>query len=780
MQRIFCGTSGVDSTQKLKPWSKLDLEPKWLKVIKALNPGKSPRPLQAIAFGQEKILENRRNIIVSAPTNSGKSLVGLMVLLDAVSQGKRVLLLEPLKALAREKLADLEAISEPVGKILDKKITIKITTGDYRLEDETLFAPPPGGEILIATPERIEALLRNPKHHAWLESIGAVCVDEAHLISSKNRGLTLEFLLTSFLSLPAPPRLILLSATMGNVDQAQSWLDPCDVIRIQDRQPSLEKWVIAQEEEEDLNDLVVEWVSEKLCSPDSSLLIFVYQTRSAQALARYLNEKITAQIETGVARPYHSKMSQLQREQTKQSFLQGECRVLVTTTALSLGMNLPATDVLVRDNTFPGMGKLKGAELLQMMGRAGRGSQSGTASVLVRPGFGWDREDLVATLKAEPLPNLVSAFDVGDSWSKSSPAMPGITPQIASLLSRWHEQGATQQDIEDFLAKSLGGQALTGAVREVLTWLESQWLAYQEPDSHRYFLTVLGRRAVRSVLPLPVASGYAQLLRDFMSLDDSDELLEQWRSQDHLLILDLLSDNSPNLRRYSKQLVQQVDSWCEHHPEQVPLIFRKWMRGDREHSRSIEVLGSLGLECPNRNLNADHWAHQQGYLAMFRTMILSLRAQGVSVAQVERQYGIKDLEGIEEQWRDRLLWLLSGLANVLEVRTFYFHLKEDCQADYERVKRVKVHLLSMRFQVFRLQAQLKYCSPLGGLLGDIQRMNPRGSSGVGVQSMRALEAAGVCSLKELLPMDIDKLKSLGIRTKQAQQIRAYVAKRVQV
>ena len=271
---------------------------------------------------------------------------------------------------------------------------------------------------------------------------------------------------------------------------------------------------------------------------------------------------------------------------------------------------------------------------------------------------------------------------------------------------------------------------------------------------------------------MPVAAGYAQLLRDLMTVDSQDRLLLRWKPLDHLLVLDLLSERSPSLRQYSARLAQQVDGWCEQYPDQVPLLFKQWMRGDEAHSQTIEILGSLGLED-----RGEGWAHRQGYLAMFRTMVLGLRSQGISHVQIDRQYGVKGLEGIEERWRDEMLWLLSGLSKLLEVRTFYYHLREDCQADFKRVKRVKKQLRQMRFQIFGLQEQLKYCSPLGNLLGDIRRLVPRGLPKVGVQTIRRLEASGIESVKDLVALDVEALMQLGVRRQLAEQIRAYVTRR---
>ncbi|MEM9092978.1 MAG: hypothetical protein AAGC93_30160 [Cyanobacteria bacterium P01_F01_bin.53] len=146
-------------------------------------------------------------------------------------------------------------------------------------------------------------------------------------------------------------------------------------------------------------------------------------------------------------------------------------------------------------------------------------------------------------------------------------------------------------------------------------------------------------------------------------------------------------------------------------------------------------------------------------------------------AQIERQYEVKGLEGIEERWRDELLWLLAGLSKLLEIRTFYYHLKEDCQADFKRVKNVKRHLRQIRFQVYSLQEQLKYCSPLGSVLGEIRRLLPRGIPKVGVQSVRKLEEAGVTNLKALVSLSEDDLVNLGIQKQWAKQVQAYVIQR---
>lgn len=773
MRPIFCGTSGTSQSGQQASWKELELAPPWPAVLELLCPKRSLRPVQVQPLRDHKILDTNQNLIVSSPTNSGKTLVGWLILLDAVRQGKRAILLEPLRALARQMTDELERLTPELSLIMQQPISLKISTGDYRIEDELPFGHPPGGEILVATPERLEALLRNPANAKWFETVGAVCVDEAHLISSPKRGPTLEYLVTSLLCLPTPPRLALLSATLGNVEKAQNWLKPCSVVSVAERQPPLEKWVLALEEGEDANEVVIAHVAEALQSSNSQILIFVYQTQSAQKLAQLISKALDG-INT---LPYHAQMTQGQREQVRQAFLKGESRVIVTTTALAMGMNLPATHVLIRDVTFPGVGRLHSGELLQMMGRAGRGNQPGTAAVMLRPTDSWSELELVSELKAEVLPEFVSAFE-RESRTRTQEGMPPGTTQVAALLSRHSEAGMGLENIQRFLEKSLGSQNLVSQVPSALRWLESETMAYQDLQEKNYHLTVLGKRAAIAVLPLPLASGLARLMRDLMTIDPDDAFLADWRPLDHLLILDLLSEQSPSLRRYSAKLSGQIESWCEANASQTPILFRKWIWGTEDESRSGEVLGSLGITSDKAGHASDKWAHQLGYLAMLRVLVLGLRSQGIPISEIERQYGVKNLGGIEERWRDDMLWKLSGLAKLLELRTFYYHLKEDCQASLERIKRIKRCLRRMRYQTYELREDLKYCSPLGSLLKEIRRMLPPQERKLGIQSIRKLEEAGIQSLKDLVGLDSDHLVALGLRRKQAEQISAYLRRRM--
>ena len=382
------------------------------------------------------------------------------ILLDAVLRGRRAVLLEPLRALAQEQA---DQLTELVGTLPRELFTITpsvvLSTGDYRLDGESMgAAPPAGGELIVATPERFDAVLRNPAYEAWVDSVGAVVVDEAHLLADTRRGPTVETVIASMLSRAAPPRLALLSATLGTPERLQEWLDPCDLVLSSARSP-LTKEVWELKPKENANELLVNEAGRILHDPSSAVIVFVYRRADTEVLATLLS------AETGQnTLAYHSGQSAAERARVRTAFQNGTCRCLVSTTALALGVNLPASHVIVRDSTFFGEGRLPVDQLLQILGRAGRGDRPGLGAVMIRSIDGWRPEELVECLKSEKLPRLTSSFerslsqrhrrhDLADGAGVDS-ALAGV---IATALSRAGERGLAAADISRFLSHTLSG-----------------------------------------------------------------------------------------------------------------------------------------------------------------------------------------------------------------------------------------------------------------------------------------------------------------------------------
>jgi superfamily II DNA/RNA helicase len=790
MHIIECGKNeNATSKSTSTEWSDLKLPDFWKSVIDVLAPGSSPREVQVKALKEARLLYSRKNVVISAPTNSGKSLIGYLILFESLLRGKRALLLEPLRAIAQEKAEQLRDLAPDLGRVLykgngKKTFTVTLTTGDYRLEDEEFSAPPPEkGEIIVATPERLEAILRNPDNDKWLDSVGSVFIDEAHLISSSRRGATLEYLVTLLLTRDAPPRMALVSATLGDLERLKKWLAPCDIVTVNSRFPELKRHVWALEEEEKANDVILNYVGQRLSSPENNLLVFVYQTHSAEVLAKLIREKFPESR----CLAFHSKMSLEQKAQVRESFVSGECRVLVTTTALALGVNLPATHLVIRDVTFPGVGRLELPELIQMSGRAGRGNQAGEAVILVHPKDSWEPQELAESLSSGVLPPLRSAFDSAENhgWGRDrqeQKSIEDIAGLLASLLSRRGERGLKESEIQAFFERSLGGKSAIGLIPEALRWLldNRRGLAYQD-EENRLRLTALGAKATQAVLPLPIAAGIGALFKDLLSLDTSDKLLRNWKPIDHLILLHLLFEGFPAFKRYSKALTQNILSWMEKDPGHQSFLYRQWLQGDEETSKAIQVLGSLNMDIPQdlKDERQKCWAFKISQKAIAQSCLVYDLAGTRDLKQLEKYWGFTNLEGVEERWRDSLLWLLSGVTRIMDIKCFFYHLKENCSANPDQIQIIKKQLSEIRRTAFDLQNRIKYCSPFGPLIQSLQRVrrNSKGQT-VGLATFRKLEEKGFSTPIDLSKLSVEELIGLGVRKDFAMQIHRYLKMRM--
>src|SRR5262249_2914257 len=127
------------------------------------------------------------------------------------------------------------------------------------------------------------------------------------------------------------------------------------------------------------------------------------------------------------------------------------------------------------------------------------------------------------------------------------------------------------------------------------------------------------------------------------------------------------------------------------------------------HSRAQQILASLGVRREDRK--SPEAARKAAYQALLRCIVLDERAHGAGEEDLTRQWGLDNLGGVEQRWRDDHRWLLAGLGDVLGVGCFYYHLKEVGKVDADRLHRVDAALQRMRKQSFELQRQLKHCSP---------------------------------------------------------------------
>jgi superfamily II RNA helicase len=153
------------------------------------------------------------NVLVTAKTGSGKTLVGEYQIAHSLKKGGRIFYTTPIKSLSNQKFYDLKTMfPDRVG----------IMTGDIKFK--------PDADIIIMTTEILRNLLF--KQGSSTESVGitaalsldrldSVIFDECHYINDRERGAVWE---ETLILLPPQVNLVLLSATIDSPQQFASWL----------------------------------------------------------------------------------------------------------------------------------------------------------------------------------------------------------------------------------------------------------------------------------------------------------------------------------------------------------------------------------------------------------------------------------------------------------------------------------------------------------------------------------------------------------------------------
>ncbi len=308
------------------------------------------------------------NVVIVAPTSSGKTECAELIMDHALRRDKKALYTSPMKALSQEKLQNWKSSEHGFSRY-----KISELTGDHRMTDartEELQT----ANIVALTAEMLDSKGRaiDREKNNWLLSAGMVACDESHFIGS-DRGAAVESGLMRLTERNPDMRLVFLSATVANAEELAKWCKslngkdtvlirsdyrPCP-LRVHYRSYRDRMWYEAKDNKiRAAADLVDE------LAPDQTL-VFVHE----KDLGRRLKEEIA---ERGYTTGFHSADAYYsERKRMEEEFKGGALKVLVATSTVSVGVNLPARRVIVVGTDRGGKG-VSSMEILQEVGRAGR------------------------------------------------------------------------------------------------------------------------------------------------------------------------------------------------------------------------------------------------------------------------------------------------------------------------------------------------------------------------------------------------------------------------
>jgi len=707
-------------------------------------------PIQSEAIAQG-ITWERSHFIVAAPTNSGKTLVALLRIFEGcLRRAERFVYVVPLKALAEEKLLELEAIARAIKSNGGPAISVGISTGDYRVSEDFPDSPPVLSEILVCTPERLDVLLRNPENSGWSRSVHSFVLDEFHLVGDELRGARFESLVTRILTTCCDSSIIALSATFGSVKMVTEWFaqSGCRVKFLSNnyRFPRLVRRFV---EVEDKNQWIRDYLLKVLPDSDRSVLVFVYRQSDVLRLAKYLQES-----SANVVGAFYSALPIREKSRLVDDFSSGKLRVLVCTTALAMGINSPASDVIVRDTVFHGFGTLTYSDLSQMIGRAGRGQREGVAHVLFSNVE--QSQSLSARFKEDLPDDLVPRLIPHKKFSrKAKNSSEGINheldnallAQIASRIS------INSNELIEFISHTFSATCHaipTAEVTDSLQRLEKEKLIYLNENSESlYSATKLGRTT--SFAGLSAASGamFGSFLRAMISLSEktreaapnSPSFVARLTKFDLLVIcVASIECQSMWIRTSTGFNRDRVMSYLEGLPSDEKPLCNLWRDADSDTYPTRRLLATLRLDC-----SPDAFSFEK----IFATAALIH----------EYSEGKKPLQQLIDEWsfkgdfEGRLIsttmWLLNALASI-------------CNGD--RCYRLDF----LRPKLFELTQELAVGGGLGGLLA---------VKGIGLRTVERIRGLGVRQLDDLRKLGVESLAGIGINKTQTSALKQLLVRR---
>ena len=468
-------------------------------------------------------LLDQKNLLVSAPTASGKTLIATLAMINnLINNNGKVVYLSPLRALAAEKFSEFKKIEKiPLGR----KIKVQISTGDFESIDKTLEQ----SDVIILTNEKMDSLIRHGAE--WVNDIRLVIADEIHLVGDQDRGPTLEMILTKLKLLESKPQIIALSATITNADELSEWLD-CTLVENDWRPVPLSEGVYNEggvtmddgkyfEVEPSLRGPSVDLGAESVRDGGQSLLFAETRMRSASLatkaadiISKYLKkseqdelEKISKKIlgknehtqlvktlaelvKKGVAF-HHAGLNQNCRETIETEFRKGTIKLLSSTPTLASGVNLPARRVviasIVRYNSRVGANRpISILEYKQLCGRAGRPQYDDYGeAIIVGNANGSELIDYYINGEPEPIESKIAE-------DKSL--------RIHVLSTIVINPGIKKDEIIDFFSQTLGGlqsrkSTLKFGVDIALRYLMDEDFLIKKGE--RFVATEFGKKASR-------------------------------------------------------------------------------------------------------------------------------------------------------------------------------------------------------------------------------------------------------------------------------------------
>ncbi|PKL70406.1 MAG: DEAD/DEAH box helicase [Methanomicrobiales archaeon HGW-Methanomicrobiales-1] len=331
------------------------------------------------------LIVNGNHLVLIAPTGTGKTESAMFPVFNGLLSlpaggGFKALYITPLRALNRDILSRMQWWCGELG------LTVGVRHGDTPMAERRKQALHPP-DLLITTPETVQALFMGKRLREHLKQVKYVIVDEVHELAGSKRGAQLAVALERLHVYAGEFQRIGLSATVGNPEEIARFLcgaRPCSVVQV----PVAKHLEISVKYVGDDFKHQTDVLSKAL-KREGSTLVFVNTRVTAEALGHAL-------FEHGDVEVHHGSLSKEVRIDAEERFKKGEIRTLICTSSMELGIDIGRVDHVIQFGS-----PREVARLVQRVGRAGHQLNTISRGTIFATGFDDLLESLVIAKKAK-------------------------------------------------------------------------------------------------------------------------------------------------------------------------------------------------------------------------------------------------------------------------------------------------------------------------------------------------------------------------------------------
>ncbi|MCE1238017.1 MAG: ATP-dependent DNA helicase RecG [Hyphomicrobiales bacterium] len=429
----------------------------------------SSRILDALPFrptaSQEQAIEDiradlarpeRMLRLLQGDVGAGKTLVAVMAAAMAVEAGGQAAIMAPTDLLARQHARSLAPLAEAAG------VEWAILTGREKgKERERILVRLASGDvkILVGT----HALFQGPVEFA---DLALAVVDEQHRFGVHQRlALTSKGRATDLLVMTATPipRTLMMSF-FGDLDVSRLTEKPAGRQPIATRLASSERMgeIVESLGRAIANGAKVYWVSPLV--EESEVVDLAAAVERYEDLTRVLGPVV------GLV---HGKMKAEEKDAAMRAFQEGETRLLVATTVIEVGVDVPDATIMVIEHAE----RFGLAQLHQLRGRVGRGSEASSCLLVYKGPLGETAKARLEIMRATDDGFLIAEKDLelrggGDVLGVKQSGLPGF--RIARLDRDGELLAAARDDARLVLARDSGLAAPRGRALRILLHLFDQ------------------------------------------------------------------------------------------------------------------------------------------------------------------------------------------------------------------------------------------------------------------------------------------------------------------